>query len=99
LVADAAQRAEGEQALVFEPYRSARRRVDVFAADRARGTRLPGHAARSIERFARKLLRFGEGALLEVTRRQRGQAVERQQIGDGAQLAILGGGGAERALR
>ena len=96
-IADAAQRAQGEQALVLQAHLAARAGVDVLAADGAGGARRratrwaafsssPDSAAASSNVPCWKL-RVGRAA----------QAVERQQVGDGAQLAILRRRRAERA--
>ena len=98
LIADAAQRAEREQALVFEPNRAAGRLVDVLAADGAGGARLPGDTASGAERFTGKLLGGVEGSQLKVAGWQRGEAVECQQVRDGAKLAVLRRRRAERTL-
>ena len=47
----------------------------------------------------RKADRLGEGAGPKVPRRQHAKAIERQQIGRGAQLTVLGGRGTERPFR
>src|SRR5690606_278082 len=111
-VVDAAQRTEGEQALVFQTNGSGRgsRRtfvgraarlefVDVFAADRAGGAAFAGADVRLVDRLGSEPLGAGELAGLKVARRQRAESVEREQVGDRAQLAVLGGRGAERLLR
>ena len=74
--------------------------VDVLAADGAR------HAARArlLARRRQLFRRRGSSAssnvpALKVARRQRAEAVEREQIGRGAELAVLRGGRTERAFR
>src|SRR5262249_9101135 len=64
--------------------------VNVLAPNRAGGTRVAGHAPGSVELLARESGSSFEGALLKVARWQSGKAIEREQVGDGAKLAILG---------
>src|SRR6185436_13255123 len=74
-------------------------RVDMLAADGARHTTVAGLRARRAQLLRREMRRFVERPALEIARRQRAETIEGQQIGRGAKLAILRGGGAERSLR
>ena len=98
-VRDAAEGAEGEQALVLDADAAVAQCVDVFASNRA------GHAARASSPVPRtELLRreFGrvlEGAALEIPGRQRAEAVECEKVRRGSKLAVLRGGRSEGSLR
>jgi hypothetical protein len=97
-VGHAAQRAEREDALVLDPHlATAGGRVVVGAADgagRARGAR---HAPLGTEVLRGELGRLRVARGLEVARRERRERVEREQVGQRPELAVLGGGRTERA--
>src|SRR5262249_37664456 len=99
-VADTAQRAEREQALVFQPNASSLFQfVDVLATDRAGDAACARPRVCRADGFRRNATRAFESAALKVARRQGAETIERQQVGCSAKLAILGGRGTERPLR
>ena len=71
--------------------------VDVLAADRARGAAVARDAARLGEVLGGEPRRVGERRGLEVARREGRDRVEREQVGERAELAVLRGRRAERA--
>src|SRR4029453_11588264 len=88
-VADAAERPEREQALILDAHSAVADCVEMLAADRARHPAGSGLRARRTELFGGQTLHFIERAALKVPGRQRAEAVERQQVGGGAKLAVL----------
>src|SRR3954470_15208064 len=95
-VGDAAERAEREDVLVLDAHALAiGALVDVLAADGARRAAVARDAARLGEVLGRQAGGVGERRLLEVARRQRRDRVERQEVRERAQLAVLRRGGAE----
>ena len=94
------ERAQREQALVLQPDAAGvAERVDVLAPDGAGGAARARPGVRGAELLRRDAGGPFERAALEVARRQRAEAIERQQVGRGAQLAVLGGCGTERPFR
>src|SRR5438445_5715828 len=79
-VPDAAQRSQGEQAFVLQTDFSFRRRIDVFAANRAGGAGSSGQFVGRVQSLAGKGGGLGKGALLKIPRRQGRQAIKRQQV-------------------
>src|SRR5207253_7889939 len=73
--------------------------VNVFAADSAGRTRTPGHAMCGVQLFAGQIRGPLETSLLEVARRQGGEAIESEQVRHRAQLTVLRRCRAERPSR
>src|SRR3954453_16344265 len=97
-VGDPAQRPEGEDVLVLDAHAlAAGALVDVLAADGARRAAVARDAARLGEVLGGQARGVGERRLAEVAGRQRGDRVEREQVRERPELAVLRGGGAERA--
>ena len=93
-----AQRPEREHVLVLHALApAALAGVDVLAADRAGRARVAGHPAQLVQLLGGQPGRAVEGGRGEVAGRERGDGVEREQVGQGAQLAVLRGGRAEAA--
>ena len=98
-IAHAAQRTQRKQALVLQADAAlATDRVDVLAPDGARDAARPRPIVRGAELLRRDAGGPGERAALKVARRQRAEAIERQQIGCGPELAVFRGGRAKRSL-
>ena len=97
-VGHAAQRAEREDVLVLDSRGAAAGRgVDVLAADRARGAAVARDEPQLVQLLRGELRRALEGRGAEVARGQRVDRVEGEEVGERAELAVLGGGGAEGA--
>ena len=76
---------------------AAGRRVDVLAADRAGGAAVAGHEAELVQLLGGEPRRALERGRAEVARGQRVDRVEGEEVRERAELAVLGGGGAEGA--
>src|SRR4051794_32957617 len=97
-VGDAAQRTEREDVLVLDAHAlAAGALVDVLAADGARRAAVARDAARLGEVLGGQARGVGERRLAEVAGRQRGDRVEREQVRERAELAVLRRRRAERA--
>ncbi len=96
-VAHATERTQCKQTLVFQADALlVADRVDVLAPDGARDAARARSAVAGAELLGRNVGGALERAALEVAGRQRAEAIERQQIGRGAKLAVLGGRRTER---
>src|SRR5581483_11204475 len=98
-IIDPAEGAEGEQAFVLQAHFAARRLVNMFTTDSTAGARVTGDAASGVQLLTGQLGRALECALLEIARRQRGEAIEREQVRNGSELPGLSGGGAKGTPR
>jgi len=103
-IRDAAQRPEREQALVFDARLAvSTESIDVAAADRAARARRPlcaGSVGRlAVEMFDGQFFRVVELARLEIPGGERGDPIERSEVGCRSELAVFRRGGSEGALR
>ena len=98
-IAHAAQRAEREQALVLDAARPCRSRRCARSRSCTRRSSSRVFARVALISSGRDSRRLLERAALEVARRQGAEAIERQQIGGGAELAVLRRRRSERPLR
>ena len=97
-VGHAAQRAEGEHVLVLHPLAAAALAgVDVLAADRAGRAAVAGHPAQLVQLLGRQLGAPSKVAAVKLRVGSVRDRVERQQVGQRAQLAVLRGRRAEAA--
>ncbi len=98
-IGHAAERPEREHVLVLHARAAAAgRRVDVLAADRARGAAVARHVAELVQLLGGEARRVLERGGAEVARGERVDRVEGEEVGERAELAVLLGGGPERQL-
>ena len=94
-IAHPAERAKREEGLVLQPRRGLRAAIPcavvVLAADGAGGAGMLAGVVLQAQRLAGDRLRLGEVTTGEIARWQQTQAIEESDIGDRADLAVLGG--------